>query len=253
MFAFKKLLAALLLPPLMPLLLVALGLLLLRRFPSLGRGLAWGGLLLAVLLSFPPVVNELASHVEEMPVLSATDLQQAQAIVILGGGVRRHAPEYGQPIPNRLTLERLRYGARLARQSGLPVLVTGGAIGGRPPEAMAMAEALSQDFGVTPRWLEAQALDTADNARFSAQMLKQEGVEHVVLVTHAVHMQRSLAEFRHYGLKPIAAPLGFLSDPAERSSFLDYLPSAGSSYTAWMTLHEWLGQLAQRLRIMISH
>ena len=253
MFAFKKLLAALLLPPLMPLLLVALGLLLMRRSPRLGHGLAWGGLLLAVLLTFPPVVNELTSSVEEMPVLSVTDLKQAQAIVILGGGVRRYAPEYGQPVPNRLTLERLRYGARLARHSGLPVLVTGGAIAGLPPEAIAMAEVLSQDFGVPPRWQENQALDTADNARYSADILRPAGIVRVVLVTHAVHMQRSLAEFRHQGLEPIPAPLGFLSDPTTEKGFLYLLPSAGTGYAAWMALHEWLGQLAQRLRIMISH
>ena len=50
----------------------------------------------------------------------------AKAVVILGGGVRRNAPEYGGDTLATLTLERVRYGARVARLTGLPVLVSGG-------------------------------------------------------------------------------------------------------------------------------
>ena len=39
----------------------------------------------------------------------------ADAIVILSGGLRDYAPEYGGSTVNRITLERVRYGARLAR------------------------------------------------------------------------------------------------------------------------------------------
>ena len=46
--------------------------------------------------------------------------------MILGGGLRRSAPEYGGDTLGRLTLERLRYGAMLAKRTGLPVMVSGG-------------------------------------------------------------------------------------------------------------------------------
>jgi hypothetical protein len=58
------------------------------------------------------------------------------AIVILGGGVRPEAIDCGGDTLRRLTPERVRHGAYLARQTGLPVLVTGGA-----PDAGTRAEA----------------------------------------------------------------------------------------------------------------
>ena len=51
----------------------------------------------------------------------------ADAIVILGGGTYFHAPEYaGQDTISDATLIRLRYGAKLQRETGKPILVTGG-------------------------------------------------------------------------------------------------------------------------------
>lgn len=242
-FLLKKFVSAVLLPPLMPLLCVAIGLLLLRRRPRLGRTLAWGGLLAAWLLSTPAVVGLIAAPLEDVPVLQPHDLARGEAIVILGAGAHRFLPEYGGPAPNRLALERLRYGARLARASGLPVLVSG--------EAEPMAEVLRTDFGIAPRWRENRSLDTEDNARNSAGILHGAGIRRIVLVTHAVHQRRALAEFASQGIEAIPAPLGFLiqkegndPDPA----FLDYLPGPTAAYTAWYSLHEWTGLLVLKLR-----
>ena len=58
------------------------------------------------------------------------EIEHPMAIVILGGGVRRHAAEYGGDTLGQLTLERVRYGARVARLTGLPVLVSGGSVFG---------------------------------------------------------------------------------------------------------------------------
>lgn len=247
-FLLKKLLAVLLLPPLLPLLWIAAGLLLLHRYPRFGRWLAWGGLSLAFLLSVPLAVNQLTAPLENIPVLQREELERAEAIVILGAGQRRHMPEYGGPTPNRLALERLRYGARLARNSLLPVLVSGGAPTGRVAEAELMAACLREDFGVVPRWVENHSLDTIDNARFSAAILHAENVRRIVLVTHAAHMRRARGEFEAQGLEVIAAPTAFLSDSGGEE-FFDYLPGATAAYAGWYALHEWVGLLAQRLRL----
>ena len=76
----------------------------------------------------------------------AAAISQAQAIVIVAGGRHRNAPEYGGETVNPLTLERLRYGARLARASGLPILLSGGAPSGGTAEALLMRDALERDF-----------------------------------------------------------------------------------------------------------
>jgi uncharacterized SAM-binding protein YcdF (DUF218 family) len=244
----KKLLSMLLLPPLMPLLWIAAGLLLLRKHPRWGAGLAWVGLLLTLLLTIPAAVNQLTAPLEDVPVLQSGDLGRGQAIVILGAGLRRHMPEYGGPTPNRLALERLRYGARLARSSRLPVLLSGGAPTGYLAEAVSMAATLRADFGVEPRWLEVHSLDTAGNASHSASILQAEGIRRIVLVTHAAHMRRARGEFEAQGFDVIPAPTAFLTEDSTGERFFDYMPEATAAYAGWYALHEWVGLLAQRLR-----
>lgn len=247
LFQLKKLIAALLLPPLLPLLCILAGLLLLRRRPRLGRVLAWGGLLFIWLFSTPIFVDRLVAPLEDIPVLGATDLQRGEAIVILGAGRHRFKPDYGGPTVNRMGLERLRYGARLARASGLPVMVSG--------EADPMAEALRKDFGIVARWREGDSLDTAGNARYSAEILQREGIQRVVLVTHAFHMRRSLAEFSATGIEAIPAPTGFLgsfgSDVPDLW-FRDWLPGAEAAQSGALAAHEWVGLLALKVRALMQ-
>ena len=249
MFLIKKILSVLLSPPLAPLLLLLAGLLLLRRRPRFGRCLAWGGLVAAVLLSTPASVQLLLRPLEAIPLPSPQALKNAQAIVILAGGRTKLAPEYGGETVNRLTLERIRHGARLARQTGLPVLVSGGAPSGGRPEAALMRDALEQDFGVKPRWVEDHSFDTRDNARNSAAILKPLGIRRVVLVSHAAHLLRATAEFREAGFEVVAAPTGFLAGDADATANLgDFLPGPSAAYAGWYASHEWLGYLALKLR-----
>lgn len=246
MFLLKKLIALLLMPPLAPLILICAGLLLLRRRPRAGRVLAWSGLAVALLVTMPPAVDALLDGLEDIPVLQPAQLADAGAIVILGGGARTNAPEFGGQTVNRLTLERVRYGARLARQSGLPVLVSGGAPSGSQPEAELMKTALEEDFRLPVKWVEAASLDTRDNARMSAALLHTEGVKRVVLVTHAAHMRRSVEAFEAAGLAVIPAPTGFFRrGPADDT--LPRLPNMNSTYAGTYAIHEWLGLLAYRL------
>ncbi|WP_341648475.1 YdcF family protein [Thauera humireducens] len=115
----------------------------------------------------------------------------------------------------------MRYGARLARTTGLPLLVSGGGIGNETAEAVLMKSALEEDFGLTVRWAEARSRDTRENALFSAQILREADVRHVLLVTHAMHMPRAQAAFESAGLIVTPAPTGWLADhgaPPKRAS-----------------------------------
>ena len=247
LFWLKKFVSALLLPPLAPLLLIALGLLLVRRRRRTGLALAWVGLALALALATPASVGWLLQGLETAPPVGADAMRQAQAIVILGAGKRRHAPEYGGETVNRLALERLRYGARLARATGLPVLVSGGAPTGDRPEAELMRAVLEEDFGVPVRWVENASLDTRQNAQLSAVALRAAGVRRVLLVTHAVHMPRAQAVFEDAGVQVIPAPTAWLGGPDAGDTLLGALPGASSAYAGWYAAHEWLGLLAYRL------
>ena len=94
MFALNRLLECLFLPPLAPLLLIAVGLLLLRYKPRWGQVTAWCGVVLSFALMFPPAVESVLDPIESVaPALNAQGLKQAVeqgagAVVILGGGLR---------------------------------------------------------------------------------------------------------------------------------------------------------------------
>lgn len=244
LFWAKKTVALLILPPLGPLLLTVAGLALLGRRPRLGKTLAWVGVAATLLLSTPASVGLLLKGLEQTPVLDLDAARSAKAIVILGGGQRRHAPEFGGAAVNRLSLERVRYGARLARRTGLPILVSGGAPTAEIPEALLMKDALERDFGLKVAWTESASRDTRDNARHSAAILKEAGIGRILLVTHAAHMPRAAAEFRAVGLEVIPAPTAWLGGPGGNEEVLDFLPSASAAYAGWFAVHEWLGRAA---------
>lgn len=249
-FLFKKLVGLLLKPPVLPMLLSLAGLVLLSlRRRRLGLALAWSGFLLGLFLSTPFTVNLLTRPLEDVPLLTPEGLASAQAIVIVGGGQRAYMPEYGRSTPNRFTLERLRYGARVARSSGLPVLLAGGSPTGRRAEATAMGEVMREDFGIQPRWLEARSLDTAGNALLSAPMLRDAGIRRIVLVTHAAHMRRAANEFRAAGFEVVTAPTAFFTDGTAGEEYFDFVPSMTAAYAGWYATHEWLGLAAQWVRM----
>src|ERR1700676_1602066 len=116
----KAVLKALILPPTGLLLVALLGLSLYRRFPRTGRTMAWGGVLLLFALSIPAVSSLLMRGLESGPPFDIARAADAQAIVIIGGGARRNAAEYGGDALGELSLERVRYGAVIARLTHLP-------------------------------------------------------------------------------------------------------------------------------------
>ena len=237
----KTLLETLLLPPAGPLLLLATGLVLKRR------RLAFAGLALAWLAATPLVGDNLLAARQSFPALTEP-LPQAQAIVVLTAGRLRQAPEYGgADVPDRVTLVRLRYAARLHHRTGLPVLVTGGRVdpADRTPLGRLAAKVLREEFGVESVWEENEARNTWENARFSAERLRPQGIERVFLVTHAWHMPRAVYAFRRAGLDPVPAPTAFVHGAGDQ--FLDYLPRAYAVRHGYWALHEWLGLLWYRL------
>jgi uncharacterized SAM-binding protein YcdF (DUF218 family) len=205
------------------------------------------------LLSSPIVAKLLMEELEIYPPISRSDLAAASrgpntAIVILAAGRRTYAPEYGRETLDALSLERVRYGALIAKRTGLPVLVSGG-LGepGQPALADLMAVVLRDDYGVKVKWRERQSENTAENAIFSSRILKNEHVARILLVTHAWHMRRSRAAFLANGLSVIPAPTAFY-----RPRFNDFWEAAVPSFAALRmsgyAVHEIVGQWWYALR-----
>ena len=245
MFYVKKLISALVLPPVGPLLLALFGVWLTRRHPRAGRAIAAVALFGLLALSLPPVATALIHRLEDRPPITAQDMTRAQAIVILGGGNYHSAPEYGGDTVSRWTLERVRYGAHLQKRSGLPILVTGGAPFGGRPEGETMKDAVERDFGGKVKWTEVESRDTAENAAYSARLLKADGVSRIALVSQSWHLTRAIELFERQGLQVFPAPTGYTT---HSPALFDRLrPSLESFSASAQALHEWLGLLVQRV------
>lgn len=237
-------------PPGLMILMMLLGSLIIGRLYRTGKLLILGGFGLLIAASLPVVANNLLALLEQTPPIDNVRLKQnrAQAIVILGGGRYAEAPEYnGRDTVSRYALERLRYGAHLYRQTGLPILVTGGNPYGREvSEAQLMRQVLEDDFKVPVKWVETASSNTWENARFSQLQLKRDGITRVALVTHAWHMPRSVTVFEQQGLQVTPAPTAYST--RAHPVLLDYVPSAGALNNTRKALHELLGRLWYAVR-----
>jgi uncharacterized SAM-binding protein YcdF (DUF218 family) len=243
----RKIIAGFVLPPAGPLLCVMLGLVLMGQRRRLGKMLAWFGVCSLAAFSLPVVSSWLIDVAGGGASLDITRPIPAQAIIITGGGVRIHAPEYGGNTLGPLTLERTRYGAYLARKTGLPVLVTGGVVSKGAAEAALMRDALQQEFGTPVRWVEAKSRSTNENARFSAAMLRAENIKRIVLVTHAFDVRRARLEFESAGFEVIPAPTGLGPNTPQPMAVLDFFPSAHALQGSYYACYELLGLLARPL------
>ncbi len=240
--------AAFLLPPLSLLLLLALGIILLYRRHKFAKKLILAAFGLLWIAS-TPYFAEGALHLLEVQTTPLNiscpndQPQAADAIVILGGGTYFRAPEYaGQDTISYLTLVRLRYGAKLQRKTGKPILVTGGnPMGNSVSEAQQMRLSLEQDFHVPVRWTEDTSDNTFENAYHSFRILQQAGIRRIYLVTHAWHMPRAAAVFRRAGFEVIEAPTAFTT--RYRTDLLTFLPHAKSLEDSKIFIHEIIGLL----------
>jgi hypothetical protein len=130
--AWKPWLNALVLPPVSLLLLGLLGWALLRRRPGWGRALVALSLVTLWACATPALSEALVLRLTQPPAGLGTAQRQALAgqadtvVLVLGAGRRLGSIDYGMPDVSALTLERVRYGAWLARQTRLPLAYSGG-------------------------------------------------------------------------------------------------------------------------------
>jgi uncharacterized SAM-binding protein YcdF (DUF218 family) len=254
--SWKSVLGTLLLPPLPLLLLVLVG----ARLMFQRRLLAWLLILLGVLGLYLSCTNAISGLLKRgltqpPPALASTEIGALKraprtAIVVLGGGRRELSPEYGVSNLHERSIERLRYGIWLGREAGLPVAFSGGVGHGARPgatEAEIAARVAEREFGRPLRWTESESRDTRENARYTVALLRKEGIEQIVLVTHDYHMRRALRNFERAAaagtpMKIIAAPMGLPS--STRIEARDWLPVASNLQITTIALHEWLGYLS---------
>ena len=239
----RRLFETLVLPPASVLVLFLLGTALLRWRKKLGRTLQILALVWLWLAATPCVGGMLLHSLQSYPAL---DHQQprpdVQAIVVLSAGADRIGSEYGGPVIGPMTLQRLRYGIALHRRYRLPLMVSGGKPASHTPTLARMMEQCAEDeFQADVKWIEGASADTRQNARFSAQMLKAEGISKVLLVTTAWHMPRAMSCFAAAGIEATAAPTGFRGEVF--AGWTSFVPHWNGLRDTCLAMHEWGGRV----------
>jgi len=246
-----SLLKALALPPLSLLGLGLIGLGLRRRYARLGTALAACSLVLLYVFS-TPLFGSWALGLLEDAYVDPALRTDGQAVVLLAGGTAGYAPEYGTDTVTLLTLARVRYAAKLQRETGKPLLASGGSVTGQSTsEASQMATILTDEFKVSVHWKEERSRDTFGNAVESHRMLAPLGIKTIYLVTHAWHMPRARLAFEHAGFEVIPAPTGFARGDGDPPTALDFLPRASALLNSYYFFHEVVGYLAYQVRVRL--
>ena len=256
--SWKPVLAALVLPPFPFLLLTLVG----ARLLLPRRGLGWLLIFVSVVLLWLSTCTGAARGLEQLllqpPAALSFDrvrelraevaARKPVAIVILGAGVEPFAPEYGVSSLQYPSLERLRYGLWLGRETGAPIAFSGGVGWGQQdaaPEARVAAKIAAEDFNRPIKWPEEASRDTRENASQTLALLKPPGIEHVILVTHGYHRPRALRAFSEAagsGVRIEPAPMG-LARKLE-TPVLEWLPSSRGFTQMRQVLRELIGKLA---------
>jgi uncharacterized SAM-binding protein YcdF (DUF218 family) len=214
----KPYITAIVFSPTLLLLCIALGLWLSSKKPKLGKSLAIFSTTLLWIFS-TPAFNVWLSHnlLTQFKPTTAHELKAecVQAIVVLGGGVDTGQPDGIQQLQST-ALDRLRHGIELSRKTGIPILVTGGkgwgADAASENEAEISSRVAREVFQFEIKWTESESRDTQENASKSKQLLFEQGISKIALVTHFWHMPRSLQAFQKVGFEVTAAPIGFVTN-----------------------------------------
>jgi uncharacterized SAM-binding protein YcdF (DUF218 family) len=177
----------------------------------------------------------------------------AQAIVVLSGGFSPLRPGRTQANLSYDTYLRCRHAAWLyEHRAKLPVVTCGNSKSQQGPLLASVMRTCLESEGVPAQqiWQEDRSSSTYENARFSAELLRQRGVDRVILVTEAFHMFRAAATFRKQGIDVVPAPCAFRSAQWEWD-LRALLPNSTAIRQNEQTLHEWCGVIWYWLRARI--
>lgn len=166
-------------------------------------GAAW-----VLFWSLPASTLWAGGHLEQLyPYHPPDALPAAEAIVVLGGSTASNRPNWFEAYDRSRTLARVDTAAELYHAGRAPVvIVSGAALDGTVSESQIMANALRQ-HGVPSEAIiqESESLTTYENGVYTSSLLKQEEMDHVLLVTSALHMPRAMGVFRKQQVNATAA------------------------------------------------
>ena len=98
-------------------------------------------------------------------------------------------------------------------------------------------------------WIENTSRNTYENASNSAKILKEKGVNSILLITSAIHMRRSLFCFEEANIKPTPFSTDYTSKTRKFNLEYMLIPSM-EGFIKWQDLiHEYIGYIVYRIKL----
>lgn len=265
LFFIKKLLSQFLYPLPCASILITLGLILLffTQRQKLGKALNLIGLCLLLIFSYQPTARPFLYGLERQSLPLLTDastrppesLPEAVWILVLSAG---HETDVSLPATSQLSSESL---ARLVEAIRLhrllpksKLLLSGGTLMNGRSNGEILATA-AQDLGVSKQAIVVGplALDTPQEAAHLHHTL---GDSPFILVTSALHMQRSAALFTKLGMHPVPSPAAYVTKDVDQTDKTplapgNFFPQAQILDASTRGVHECIGILWAKLRGLI--
>lgn len=174
---------------------------------------------------------------------------EGDVIVVLGGGASSGTPDLdGEGNMYGHAANRLLTAARLYRETGTPILFSGGQVFADSGNEANIAKRQLIGLGIPEEHIliENQSLNTEQNALNTAEVMKENGLGRPVLLTSAFHMARAMQEFEDAGLSPQAFPTDYIASRGTSFHSGKFSPSPGAASNMGTALKEYLGLMAAR-------
>lgn len=237
MFLLTKILTSIILPPFLLVAMWLFSLVLIRlNYRKLGYSLSILGACCLYIISTPYFAIKLGETLVTPDNLTLQDYQKAQAIVVLGGGIRDAQEIFSDVVADRNSLDRVRYTSYLHQKTGLPILISG-----YLSEAKIMADELKMLSNIDTKWKEEKAKNTKENALYTKQILDKENINNIILVTNQWHMPRAKFLFEQQGFQVLPASTGFGITPESYFNIMYFMPQSGAMDSVMISLKEWMG------------
>jgi len=258
MFVFLSKTLPLLVYPVGLVSILLLAALMIRR-PRLGRALLAAALILIFVSGNRWVSTSLARSLE-WQYLPPAETPHAAAIVVLGGATEPGAYPRSAAELNGAG-DRVLHAVRLYKQGKAEhILLSGGYITWLEARSSTPAEEMAEIMELmgVPRealWLQTRSQNTYEDALYSAEMLRQNNIDRVLLVTSAMHMPRSVALFEKQGIQVVPLPTDYGVTQAgwddlftldHPSKLFDLIPSVGAISQTSNVMKEYIGMLMYR-------
>jgi len=205
--------------------------------------IAWCGFLGLAVLTWQPAAAILAKPLVGRYPIEVRPAGDAEAIVVLGGGMDQATIERPYDLVGRDTYRRVMHAAWLFHNwKPLPVLTSGGPQPATSEPLSVLMRRLLEENGIPPSkiWTEEQSQSTYENALYSTRLLRQHGIHQIALVVDADSMLRAELCFRKQGLSVTPAPSFFWSTDL---GWDEWIPGWKGIYHQETLAHESFGLL----------